>query len=87
MLLMVAIDVENNIREGAEVARRVLRNPKTDQVTFMMAVVALLRFGDENDLPLLEPWHTNTRPIQRDIPVAIPTPCRFLDRKRRDAAD
>lgn len=71
-VLMIAID--NDISEGIDIARQALANPNCEPSLFVAATSALMRFGNSEDLALLEPWRTEQKLIQKEIPVQVRSP-------------
>ena len=71
-VLMIAID--NDIPESIEFARRAVSNRDCDPSLFLIATSALMRFGSQDDLAILDPWRAEKKLLQKSIPVQIKGP-------------
>lgn len=71
-VLLCAID--HDIPEGVLIARKELSDPNCDPNTFPLAIAALLRFGNKDDLPLLDHWLVQERLLLPPFGVEVATP-------------
>ncbi len=70
--LIIAID--NDIPESIDIARRVFSNPNCEPNLYRAAIAALMRFGNKDDIVLLESWRSEQRFLQEEIRVAEANP-------------
>ncbi len=71
---VMMIGIDHGIPEAIDVARNALRNRDCEPNVFAIAISAVMRFGNDDDLDLLEPWIKEHKLILKEIPVQIKSP-------------
>lgn len=71
---ILRIAIESDIPESLAVSRNALSDPNCDPSLFVVANAALMRYGNEDDLPLLARWREEVRLLREPIEISIEVP-------------